>query len=172
MWYVIQTTTGAEQVLVELIHKIMPSSFYEDCFFLQRECVKKIGSGHEVYLAPMFPAYVFLVTNTPEEAFYELKKIPKLSKLLKGSQDDFLHVSEEEQVFLENIQAGNDMHIVQRSVVEVDASGQIVHASGAVGIYKDKIVKQRLRKRFVLIEQEFLGVKRKIVLGIKLKNEI
>lgn len=172
MWYVIQTTTGAEQVLVEMIHKIMPSSIYEDCFFLQRECVRKTAKGYEVFLSPMFASYVFLITESPQEVFYELKKIPKLSKLLKEAENQFLYVSEAEQMFLEKIQVGNDKHIVQRSLVEVDVAGQIVHATGAVGIYKERIVKQRLRKRFVLIEQEFLGVKRKIMLGIKLNDEI
>ena len=123
-------------------------------------------------LTPLFPSYVFLKTNEPFDIFYELKKIPMLSKLLKDWENEFLKISEEEQTFLENLQSGNSDHIVQRSLVETDQDGRIVKASGAVGIYKDKIVKQRLRKRYVLIEQEFLGVTRKIKLSIKLKEDV
>ena len=62
-------------------------------------------------------------------------------------------------------------HVVRRSLVEVDAQGQIVWADGPVGIYFDRIVKQRLRKRYVWIEQEFLGKKREVYLGIRLKED-
>jgi len=35
----------------------------------------------------------------------------------------------------------------------------------------NRIVRQRLRKRYVCVEQEFMGEKRKIYLGIKLEEE-
>ena len=47
----------------------------------------------------------------------------------------------------------------------------IVKADGAVGVYLRHIVRQRLRKRYVCVEQEFLGEKRKIYLGIKLRED-
>ena len=55
--------------------------------------------------------------------------------------------------------------------MEVNAQGQIVQADGPVGMYFDRIVKQRLRKRYVWIEQEFLGKKREVYLGIRLKED-
>ena len=83
--------------------------------------------------------------------------------------DSFFSVSEEEQIFLENVQ--NEEHIVQRSLVEVDDEGMIVKAYGPVGRYRDAIVRQRLRKRYVCIEQDFWGKKRKIYLGIRLRED-
>ena len=55
--------------------------------------------------------------------------------------------------------------------MEVDAQGQIIRADGPVGVYFDRIVKQRLRKRYVWIEQELLGRKREVYLGIRLKED-
>ena len=60
---------------------------------------------------------------------------------------------------------------MRRSLVQVDQEGTIVKAEGAVGVYLKNIVRQRLRKRYVCVEQEFLGEKRKIYLGIKLESD-
>lgn len=166
MWYVIQTQTGGEEKLVDLIEKIVPKNQYKDCFCMNKECARKTENGYEIFLRPLFPAYIFVVTDDPERLFIELKRVPRLTKLLSDKEKTFFSVSKEEEAFLKNIQ--NENHIVKRSLVEVDEEGTIVKADGAVGIYMRHIVKQRLRKRYVCVEQEFLGEKRKICLGIKL----
>lgn len=169
MWYVIQTTAGAEENLVEMVHKILSIDCYIDCFYIKRECIRKSPEGYQLYQVPLFPAYVFIETYCPRELYYELKSVPKLTKLLSSEEEIFLGVSEEEQKFLENIQ--DEQHIVRRSTVKVNKDGLIVSAKGPLEQYTDCIVRQRLRKRSVWIEQRFLGRKRKILLGIKLDNE-
>ena len=64
-----------------------------------------------------------------------------------------------------------ERYIVQRSLVHVDANGQIVSAEGALRDYWSQIVKQRLRKRSVIIEIPFLGETRRIQLGIRLDED-
>ncbi len=169
MWYVIQTITGAEENLVEMVHKIISKDYYTDCFCIKRECTKRSTERYQSYQVPLFPAYVFVETNCPRELYYKLKSVPKLTKILSREEEIFLSVSEEEQRFLENIQ--DEQHIVRRSTVKVNKDGLIISAEGPLGQYIDCIVKQRLRKRCVWIEQRFLGRKRNILLGIKLDNE-
>ena len=41
MWYVIQTTTGQEEILVEMMRKILSKELYRDCFYIKRECAIK-----------------------------------------------------------------------------------------------------------------------------------
>ena len=41
MWYVIQTTTGQEEILVEMIGKMLFPKLYKDCFYIKRECAIK-----------------------------------------------------------------------------------------------------------------------------------
>ena len=101
--------------------------------------------------------------------FLELKRVPKLTKLLSDQDAAFFYVEKEEEIFLRSMQ--DEEHVVRRSLVEVDSKGQIIRADGPVGMYFDRIVKQRLRKRYVWIEQELLGKKREIYLGIKLKED-
>lgn len=169
MWYVIQTQTGGEEELVGLIEKLVSKRHYEECFCMNRECVRKTEQGYEIFLRPLFPAYIFVVTEDPGRLFLELKRVPRLTKLLGDREETFLGVSEEEEAFLRNVQ--DEGHVVKRSLVEVDDEGMIVHADGAVGVYLRQIVRQRLRKRYVCVEQEFLGEKRRIYLGIKLKGD-
>ena len=87
----------------------------------------------------MFPGYVFIDTDFPKELYYELKNVPKLTKLLKNEEEVFLKVEEEEQTFLENIQS--EGHLVRRSLVKLDEEKQIVAAEGAVGKYFAYIIK-------------------------------
>ncbi len=169
MWYVIQTRTGEEDELITMIKQIVPKEYYEECFYIKRERFRKVGGEYEVDLYPLFPAYVFVVTDDPQRLFLELKRVPKLTKLLSDQQDSFFCVEEDEEMFLRSVQ--DEEHVVRRSLVEVDEDGQIVWADGPVGVYYDRIVKQRLRKRYVWIEQEFLGRRRKIYLGIRLKED-
>ena len=169
MWYVIQTRTGEEEKLLMMIRQIVPRECYEECFYIQREQFRRMGGKYNLDLAPLFPSYVFVDTEEPERMFLELKRVPGLTKLLGDHQDSFFCVAKEEEKFLRSVQ--DKEHIVRQSLVEVDAQGQIIWAEGPVGMYFDKIVKQRLRKRYVWIEQKFLGKKREIYLGIRLEKD-
>ena len=169
MWYVIQTRTGDEEKLAHMIRELVPRDQYTECFYIKMESARKSEDRWEIYLGPMFPGYLFVDTDTPKDMYFDLKKVPKLTKLLKEEGETFLPVSEEEQRFLEDIQS--EGHIVRRSLVQVDDEKQIISAEGAVGKYFDYIVKQRVRKRYVLIRQRLLGKDRKILLGIKLEND-
>ena len=169
MWYVIQTTTGQEEILVEMMRKILSKELYRDCFYIKRECAIKQESSWAICQKVLFPGYVFIDTDFPKELYYELKNVPKLTKLLKNEEEVFLKVEEEEQKFLENIQS--EGHLVRRSLVELDEEKQIVAAEGAVGKYFEHIIKQRIRKRYVLIRQQFLGKDREIILGIRLEDD-
>ena len=108
MWYVIQTQTGEEEKLVGLIEKMIPKEHYEECFCMNRECVRKTESGYEIFLRPMFPSYVFVETKDPKSLYFELKRVPKLAKLLSDQEDMFFSVTGEEERFLRNVQDAED----------------------------------------------------------------
>lgn len=169
MWYVIQTRTGDEEKLAHMIRELVPRDQYTECFYIKMESARKSEDRWEIYLCPMFPGYLFVDTDTPKDMYFDLKKVPKLTKLLKEDGETFLPVSEEEQKFLEDIQS--EGHIVRRSLVQVDDEKQIISAEGAVGLYLKNVVRQRVRKRYVLIERELLGEKRTIKFGIRLEED-
>ena len=69
MWYVLQTITGSEKELVDLIYKLIPHDLFDECFIMQRECLRKVKGGYHLELTPLFPSYVFLKTNEPFDIF-------------------------------------------------------------------------------------------------------
>lgn len=183
MWYVIQTLTGKEEELLRMMDRVLG----RHGFLLYRECVWRIEGKLRLHVEPLFPSYVFVETADPERLFLELKRVPRLSRLL-GRDGSFWPLYEEEERFLRDmIRAGESMgqanagggkaagtalaYLVRRSLVETDETGTIIRAQGALEKYLDRMVMQRLRKRSVIIEVPFLGTMRRVQLGIRLAGD-
>ncbi len=184
MWYVIQTITGKEQELVEAVGRVLAGEGqnYERCFVIYRENLRRSGGRLALWQEPMFPSYAFVETDRPIEFFQSLKQVPQLTRLL-GMEGEFWSIYEEEENFLRYMlkeshrqpEEGREKeamrYLVRRSLVQVDEEGRIIKAEGVLGHYLDRIVKQRLRKRSVVIELPFLGRMRRIQLGIRLLED-
>lgn len=170
MWYVIQTITGREDETVGLIDKVLRKKEYKRCFVIKRECVWKIEGRYRIHIEPLFPSYIFVETECPDDFFYALKRVPKLTKLL-GSDGKFWMVEPEEVDFLKKMADEDDEYVVRRSLVKVNAEGEIIYAEGVLKEYKERIVRKRLRKRVVIVEIPFLGKMRRIQLGVRLQGD-
>ena len=66
MWYVIQTITGKEQELVDMIKQIMTyeRKKYQRCFVIYQECAYRVHGAPEFHIEPLFPSGVSVSTNT------------------------------------------------------------------------------------------------------------
>ena len=156
MWYVIQTMTGKEEELTEVLDKMLPQTICEKSFLIKRETCWRLKGEHKIQKEILFPGYVFVKTQTPETLYYQLKKVPKLSKLLSDGEEEFLPVREDEQEFLE-------------SLITIEQA--IVWAGAPLSQYLGNVVRKRIRKRYVVIEKELFGKKRTVLLSIRLKGE-
>lgn len=170
MWYVVQTITGMENETVQIIDKVLRKKEYERCFVIMRECVWRIEGRFRVHREPLFPSYIFVETENPENFFYGLKRVPKLTKLL-GNDGEFWRVEQEEAEFLKKLICGDREYTVRRSLISVDAEGELISAEGILHEYRQRIVKKRLRKRLVVIEIPFLGKMRRIQIGVRLPGD-
>lgn len=176
MWYVIQTMTGKEEELAEVLDKMLPQTICEKSFLIKRETCWRLKGEHKIQKEILFPGYVFVKTQTPETLYYQLKKVPKLSKLLSDGEEEFLPVREDEQEFMESLitieQAEEkEEYIVKRSEIEIDEEGNIVWAGAPLSQYLGNVVRKRIRKRYVVIEKELFGKKRTVLLSICLKGK-
>lgn len=197
MWYVIQTTTGKEQELVDVIHKSLPSDIYNECFFMKRELLKRLGGKWLEVTETLFPAYVFLDMDEPEKMFYHLKKVPELTKILGDNSGEFIPLEEEEVNYLEMLcrdaeennvgkrvaQSGfpsgsysnrKQMYqpLVKISKVYMNRTGEVIYLKGPLTHFKEKIVKLNLRKRYAIIEFILRGEIQTALLGIKLETDM
>lgn len=168
MWYVIQVVTGKEEETKNVIDKELSRQFFEDCFYIRRERVWRRDGQCIVHLETMFPGYLFISTDQPEEVCTKLKAIPQITKLLRSEEDIFLTVSQEEREFLENLLDEDPEDVVRLSKVTVNEEKEILTAEGPLRHYVDWIVKKKLRLRYVMIEMELFEKKREILIGIKL----
>lgn len=176
MWYVIQTITGKEIELVDVIEKLLKEKYrrtckksYEKCFVIRREYVWRLEGRFRLHIEPLFPSYVFVESSTPDAFFYDLKQIPKLSKLL-SNDGIFWTVEKEEEALLRRLIGDDPEYIVRRSPIWVNGEGEIIAAGGVLKENFGRIVKKRLRKRIVVIEIPFLGEMRRIEIGVKVER--
>lgn len=166
-WYVIQTRVKEEEKLVSLIEKLIPpeKGLYRRCFVPKNENVWRLRGMNLTEIEVLFSGYVFVITDTPEKLFVELKSIPRLSKILGEISDDegreFIPLSAQEQEFMENILDPSD-YVVHRSIIHKNEKGRIDMAKGALEHYVDKIVKVDNTHRRILIDLEMFGRLRRI----------
>lgn len=170
MWYVLQTITGKEQELVQMIHKIVPQEMYEDCFVAYYERIWRRQQQSIVHVERLFPGYVFVLTERPEKLFFQLKRVPAMSKIMIDGDFTFLTLEREEEEFLREMLGPE--HIVHLSHVKTDGKGKAVQVSGPLKQYKDRIVKYQFKKRYAIIRLKLIGVEKTAVLGIILDEDI
>ena len=81
-WYAVQVRAGREEAVLQLSKKIIDESALKECFIPYYERMKRFqGEWHkEQYI--LFPGYIFLVTEQVDVLFWELKKVPGLTRIL------------------------------------------------------------------------------------------
>ena len=169
MWYVIQVTTGKEEAMKMLVEREMNPGADERCFYIKRERIWRRDGQCILHVETMFPGYLFVITGQPKELYWRLKSIPQFTKLLRTENEVFLAVEPDEQEFLENLLNGDPEDIVRLSKVRLDKNGEIKSAEGPLKHYIKKIVKKKLRLRYVMIDVVLFGKERTVLVGIEVE---
>ncbi len=169
MWYVIQTLGGEEERTADMIRKCIPSYYIEECFVPKRERMKKYHGIWNKVEEIMFPAYIFMVTDKPEELYQELRQIPKLTKILGQEEGYFVPLSKEEERLIRNL--GNQMHRTGLSRIEVGEGKQIQVVDGPLKDFVSDIAKVDLHKRNVVVTIKFMGRKINLRMGVELLSK-
>ena len=171
MWYAVQTITGNEEEAIESIRRMVDKDVYEDCFLLKREAVWRIQGACKVHVERLFPGYVFVSTESPKELYQQLKGVSSYTKILGKEEEEFYPVSAEEEGFLKELLNGDEEYTVRLSPVEVDEQGEIVECGRPLEGYLDRVIKKRIRLRYVIIRVHLFGRDREILMGIRLGGD-
>lgn len=171
MWYVIQVTTGKEEAMKMLVEREMDPGSDERCFYIKRERIWRRDGQCILHVETMFPGYLFVITGQPKELYWRLKSIPQFTKLLRTENEVFLAVEPDEQEFLENLLNGDPEDIVRLSKVRLDKNGEIKSAEGPLKHYIKKIVKKKLRLRYVMIDVVLFGKERTVLVGAEVDQK-
>ena len=118
--FVVQVVGGQEDRAAALIAKIAQGAV-EDCFALKREVMhRKSGQWHRI-LEKLFPGYVFVRTNAPEQVREVLGRVPAFTRMLTSAGDTCLPLTADEVAWI-NATTNMDTHVMEMSegVIEGD----------------------------------------------------
>ena len=138
---------------------------------VQKQGVKTMWYAIQTNTENLFPGYIFVQTQCPEEFYRQLKAVSQYTRFLGKEDGGFYAVSKEEEIFLKRLLNKDSENTVRLSTVQVDKDGSIAGCEGALKHYLGYVVKKRIRLRFVMIRVYLFGREREIKLGIRLEGD-
>lgn len=166
MWYVIQTLGGEEERTADIIRKRIPPRCLEECFIPKRERIKKFRGCWNRVEEVLFHGYVFVISNEPEKLYRELRRIPKLARLLGREGSEFMPLNKEEERLVSGI--GDAKHKTVISAIEMGAGKEIRVIHGPLKDFAEDVVKVDLHKREAVVKAEFMGREMELKIGIEM----
>ncbi len=172
MWYVMQVMSRQEGRTVRMLEQSLSREILTRCLIPMRRRKKKFHGQWQEVTEMLFPGYVFLVTDTPQLLYDELKNVPAMTKLLGSCEEPFTPLSEPDVQFLMKLQGDKDIGETGLSQVAVGEGRQVRILSGPLKNLEGKIQKINLHKRIAIVETEFMGNRSLLHLGIEIVNEV
>lgn len=166
MWYVIQTLGGEEDRTANMIQKLISPKCIRECFVPKRERLKKFHGEWNKVEETLFSGYAFVISEHPEEMYEELKRIPKLTKMLGREEGFFFSLGEKEEKFVQGI--GNEKHKTFLSKVLIGEGKKIQVIDGPLKDYVGDVVKVDLHKREAVVRVEFMGRMMELKMGVEM----
>jgi transcriptional antiterminator NusG len=173
MYYVIQVAPGMEEKTEILIQRRVRNELYARCFHPVRHVRKKFHGEWKDQHEKLLPGYVFIMSNSIQELYLELQKVPLLTKLLGKDGEQFVALQEDEGGWLERLMgpAGDFSEVgLSQVVAEQD---KVIVLSGPLKNIEGFVKKINLHKRIAEVEVDFMNRKTILHLGIEIvgKNE-
>jgi transcriptional antiterminator NusG len=167
--------SGKELELTEIINSKADKSAYIKCFTPRYESIYKSKGASNVEIKVLFPGYVFIITDTPDKLFYQLKSVTLFSNLLNDGDKngyEFLSMNKYDEELMENLLDGDAEDIVRISHVRKGADGRIATAKGPLSHYIERIVKTDYKNRRTFIEVPIFNEIKRIKLSIELDGDV
>ena len=164
MWYAIQTITGNEEKVIEVIQRVVEHSVYERCFLLKREAVWRIRGGCKVHTELLFPGYIFIISGEVECLYQALKQVPQLTKLL-GVGEKWTPMTKEDVAIIEAL--SGEERVVKHSEGYI-ACNKVTITSGPLMGMEALIRRIDRHKRMAWMEIEIFGRKIEIQAGLEI----
>ena len=109
---------------------------------------------------------MFVISETPESLYQELKKIPRLTRMLGRENAFFFPLSEMEEQMVQGI--GDQEHMTVISRIKADEGKKIRVIDGPLKDYVGDVVKVNLHKREVVVRVEFMGKMVELFMGVEM----
>ncbi|MGI6227033.1 MAG: antiterminator LoaP, partial [Peptococcales bacterium] len=152
-WYVIQVITGSEQLICNNLIQIMDASLYHHCFVPMAETMHKKDGKYIKITKPLFPGYLFLITDKIEEAQANIWKIARFKRILRTG-NSFVPLEEAEvDVFRSLTDEAFNVSLSKGFIV----GDEITVTEGPLKGHEGRIKKIDRHKRMAIIQVPFIG---------------
>ena len=168
MWYVVQTASGQEEKAMEQCGHAVPTNAAGAIFSPTCECMKKYQGTWHMEVQRLFPGYVFIDSERPEELEKYLKRIPGavIPVRIGGG---FYPIRKEEQEFLQDML--DESYCLRFSIGNI-VDGELIVEQGPLckkAVYVQKIDRHR-RSAQVLFR--LFGEERPTRVGLEVKARL
>jgi len=161
---VARTITGKEDLLITYMEKIGEvQNLVLDTFFPKRQIKKRFHGEWNTVTEKLFPGYLFIETRDSKELFFEMKRIPMLSKILGDPEASFITLKPEEEEFIRRIGQGRGDHCIGISTVQIVSDSpykkgdKVKVISGDLVDFKGEIIGYDFRRRKAMVQTQMFG---------------
>lgn len=165
MWYVIQTETGRESYVKQLIERTVAPDVYQELFIPRRRTMKRWRGEWRERIEPLVPGYLFVITGQVERLSADLRNVPALTKVL-GTDNLFTPLSDEEVRVIDQFTEGKH-RLVDMSQGVIEGDGVVVTSGPLMG-QEALITRIDRHKRLAWVEIGILGRRKQVRLGLEI----
>ncbi len=167
-WYDVQVLTGSEQAICRDLKEFLDRELYEHCFVPMAERQRRKEGKYVTLREPLFPGYLFIVSDYIEDINAALWKIAKFKRILRtGTAFVPLH-PEEVTAFCSLIDEAFNITMSKGFIV-----GQAITVTeGPLKGYEGWIKKIDRHKRTAYIELPFLGTGTRVRVPLEIVDKL
>ena len=120
MWYAVQVATGREETTRDMCRKLIDKELYKDIFIIRFDKAKKYYGEWHKEKKIMFPGYMFIDTDNPNEIYEQLKNVPEFMKILGRNGNDFIAIESSKEALFKAMVSKNYEIPISIGVIEGD----------------------------------------------------
>lgn len=167
-WYAIQVRTGSEKRICDKIIGAVEPTLYQECFVPLAEYVVKRNGEYQKMIRPLFPGYLFVITDYIEQVSGQLFKIADFKRVLK-SDNIFTPIEQEEADLLAGLY--DDAYLVRLSK-GIIVNSRVMVLSGPFQGREGLIKKIDRHRRTGLVEMTMMGRPMEIQIPLEIVEKI
>lgn len=165
MWYAVQVISGEEEKVKLFSEKLLKEEIEFDCLIPKYETMMKYAGRWHKKTKPLFPGYVFFITEQAVKLFFAFKKIPKLTKMMLEDREVIDIHPKEVKLLKHFLVLDEDTVPMSTGYIEGD---KVIVTDGPMAGYEGHITYVNRHKRIATLAVEMFGRKTEITLGLEL----
>lgn len=154
MWYVVQVSAGREEATLEMMRRFLGEEGMPEAFIPRYQVQKHLRGAWRMVERPLFPGYLFVVTDDVRGLQRELLKVPAFTRIL-GNDEIFTPLERGEEAWLKDFLNKKD-HVVEMSTGVIEGDDVII-LDGPLFGQTALIQKIDRRKRIAYLEIKLAG---------------